>query len=94
MYAQLKSSVAESTTITHTIWPNLRGEKAHHQFEFSPSADITKDNEIWIQFDADYYDYFVYDTLARLDPANDRDDFQLREVTCLVKNKNDNTYHP
>lgn len=93
MYAQLKSYTAESSSLTLNIWPNLRAEKAHYHFEFTPANEITSLNEIWIQFDADYFDYHVYDTLAKLEPSNDRDNVQLREVTCLVKNKLDNNYH-
>lgn len=63
-YAQITEAVTEKTTdVTLTVWPNLRGEKAHYRFEFYPTADIETSNEIWVQFDADYYDYFVTDVL-------------------------------
>lgn len=64
-YVQLQSSIVEDgTSLSLTIWPNLIGEKAHYSFIFVPTYDITADNEIWIQFDNNYYDYFVAETLS------------------------------
>lgn len=93
MYAQLQDSVTEDTTgLTLTIWPNLKAEKAHYSFEFSPAADIGEDNEIWIQFEVEYFDFFIADTLTTEEGAKDEDEEQLVEMTCLVKNKDDTYY--
>lgn len=73
MYPTLSTTVTLGTDATLAIFPNLRGEKASYSFEFSPAADVESANEIWVQFDADYYDFFVADLLAYKSGEDDPD---------------------
>jgi hypothetical protein len=80
MYATHSAAATDMTTssgqqLALTVFPNNKGEVAYYNFTFSNlgSAAIKADQEVWIWFPYQYYDYYVGSVVERYTGRADAD---------------------
>lgn len=92
MYATLTEAASDETSNsemknTLEIWPNNVGEKGYHKFTMTNvlAEDLMPQNELWIFFNSQEYDYYIGESQITYPGDLDEDGFEVYYMPCLVQ---------
>lgn len=94
MYAVHTPMPELTSDVSVAVWPSNRGEQSSYTFTIKNTLedDLVAEQQVWIFFDASYYDFYVGNAEVLYEGSLDDEGMKQYRLPCLVQEGDDGNY--